>query len=582
MISFDERTGNMTPTDLGRVASHYYIQHETIQLFNEELKSTMQDADLLDLVARSEEFSNIKLREEEMEELETLFQEYCVEPIKGGKENPHGKINILLQAYLSQAELKAFSLVSDCAYVVQNVARLFRGLFEISLKKGWTVLATKLLNFCKMVDRRLWNDIHPLRQFPNLPPSVLDKLEAKKISIESLLEMKPQEIGDLVHNTRAGSLILKCAKAFPQLNLEVNMQPITRMILRVQLTVTPNFVWKDTIHGTVEPWWIWVEDPENEHIYHYEYFLLNKKQKAEPQILSFIIPLIEPLPAQYLVRAVSDRWLGAETCIPMSFKQLILPDLHIPHTQLLDLQPLPLTALHRPEQERLYNFSHFNPIQTQVFHTMLHTDYNVLLGAPTGSGKTIVAEMAMFRIFNQTPHLKVVYIAPLKALVRERMRDWNEKFVKKLKKQLVELTGDFTPDVRALKTAHIVATTPEKWDGISRCWQQRPYVKQVGLLIIDEIHLLGEERGPILEVIVSRMRYIASQTKTPIRIVGLSTAMANAKDLADWLGVELPGLFNFHPSVRPVPLEVHVTVRKKFFYLILFFFSFPFFSFFLF
>ena len=60
-------------------------------------------------------------------------------------------------------------------------------------------------------------------------------------------------------------------------------------------------------------------------------------------------------------------------------------------------------------------------------------------------------------------------------------------------------------------------------------------MQKVTLVIIDEIHLLGEERGPILEVIVSRMRYMAERMSQPVRIVGLSTAMANASDLADWL-----------------------------------------------
>ena len=45
-------------------------------------------------------------------------------------------------------------------------------------------------------------------------------------------------------------------------------------------------------------------------------------------------------------------------------------------------------------------------------------------------------------------------------------------------------------------------------------------------------------RGPILEVIVSRMRYISAQTDLPIRFLGLSTALANAADLADWLGIK--------------------------------------------
>jgi activating signal cointegrator complex subunit 3 len=243
----------------------------------------------------------------------------------------------------------------------------------------------------------------------------------------------------------------------------------------------------------------------------------------------------------------------------MQLEDLILPNQVPPHTELLDLQPLPITALMNKEYESLFPFTHFNPIQTQTFFIMYHTDENALIGAPTGSGKTIIAEIAMLKLFRDRPGLKVVYIAPLKALVRERMKDWGSKFVDKLGKKLVELTGDYTPDMYSLQIADIVTTTPEKWDGISRNWKNRKYVKEVGLMIIDEIHLLGEERGPILEVIVSRMRYISSQTNTPIRVIGLSTALANADDLADWLGIDPNlGLFNFRPSVRPVPLEVHI------------------------
>ncbi|GJZ57267.1 DExH-box ATP-dependent RNA helicase DExH14 isoform X2 [Tanacetum coccineum] len=174
---------------------------------------------------------------------------------------------------------------------------------------------------------------------------------------------------------------------------------------------------------------------------------------------------------------------------------------------------------------------------------------------PTGSGKTISAEQAMLHLFNTAPDMKVIYIAPLKAIVRERMNDWKNGLVSKLGKKMVEMTGDYTPDMMALMSADIIISTPEKWDGISRNWHTRSYVTKVGLMILDEIHLLGADRGPILEVIVSRMRYISSQTEQPIRFVGLSTALANAQNLADWLGVEDIGLFNFKPSVRPVPLE---------------------------
>ncbi len=68
----------------------------------------------------------------------------------------------------------------------------------------------------------------------------------------------------------------------------------------------------------------------------------------------------------------------------------------------------------------------------------------------------------------------------------------------------------------------------------------------------------GEDRGPTLETIVSRMRYISTQTENPVRLVGLSTALSNCRDLADWLGVPESGMFNFEPNARPVPLTVHV------------------------
>ena len=50
------------------------------------------------------------------------------------------------------------------------------------------------------------------------------------------------------------------------------------------------------------------------------------------------------------------------------------------------------------------------------------------------------------------------------------------------------------------------------------------------------------------QVVTSRMRYISSQRETPIRIVGLATSLANAKDLGEWIGATSHGLFNFPPG----------------------------------
>ncbi|XP_059194984.1 activating signal cointegrator 1 complex subunit 3 [Centropristis striata] len=561
MIRFEERTGYYACTDLGRTASHFYIRYNTIETFNELFNSQRTEADILSIVSKAEEFEQLKVRDEEMEELEQLLCNYCELPAAGGVENGYGKINVLLQTYISRGEVDSFSLISDLSYVAQNAARIVRALFEIALRKRWPAMTYRLLTLCKVIDKRLWGFAHPLRQFTNLSNIVLNRLEEKKLTVDKLKEMRKDEIGHMLHHVNIGQTVKQCAHQIPSITMEANIQPITRTVLRVRLIVTPDFRWNDQAHGSVgEPWWLWVEDPINDHIYHSEYFLLQKKQvvTGEPQHIVFTIPIFEPLPSQYYIKAVSDRWLGAEAVCIINFQNLILPERHPPHTELLDLQPLPVRALGNPEYESLYKFTHFNPIQTQIFHTLYHTDTNVLLGAPTGSGKTIAAEMAMFRVFNKYPGSKVVYIAPLKALVRERIEDWKIRIEEKLGKKVVELTGDVTPDMRAIAQADLIVTTPEKWDGVSRSWQNRSYVQKVAILIIDEIHLLGEDRGPVLEVIVSRTNFISSHTSKTVRVVGLSTALANARDLADWLGIAQVGLFNFRPSVRPVPLEVHI------------------------
>uniref|UniRef100_A0A3B4YF91 Activating signal cointegrator 1 complex subunit 3 n=1 Tax=Seriola lalandi dorsalis TaxID=1841481 RepID=A0A3B4YF91_SERLL len=559
MIRFEERTGYFASTDLGRTASHFYIRYNTIETFNELFDSQRTDADILSIVSKAEEFEQLKVRDEELEELDQLLSNCCELPAAGGVENGYGKVNILLQTYIGRGEVDSFSLISDLSYVAQNAARIIRALFEIALRKRWPAMTYRLLTLCKVIDKRLWGFAHPLRQFPNLSHVVLNRLEEKKLSVDKLKEMRKDEIGHMLHHVNIGLTVKQCVHQIPAITMEASIQPITRTVLRVRLLVTPDFRWNDQVHGSVgEPWWLWVEDPINDHIYHSEYFLLQKKQVIEPQHVVFTIPIFEPLPSQYYIKAVSDRWLGAESVCIINFQNLILPERHPPHTELLDLQPLPVTALGNRQYESLYKFTHFNPIQTQIFHTLYHTDTNVLLGAPTGSGKTIAAEMAMFRVFNEYPTSKVVYIAPLKALVRERIEDWKIRIEEKLGKKVVELTGDVTPDMRAIAQADLIVTTPEKWDGVSRSWQNRSYVQKVAILIIDEIHLLGEDRGPVLEVIVSRTNFISSHTSKSVRVVGLSTALANARDLADWLGIVQVGLFNFRPSVRPVPLEVHI------------------------
>ncbi|KAG4305915.1 hypothetical protein PORY_000825 [Pneumocystis oryctolagi] len=575
MIIFNKKTGFLSPKDLGRIASNYYISQQSIESFNLSLKSKMTETEIFSILSRSSEFSQIKYRgwiynmhvyivltyiENENEELKQLLEGKCHYQIKVDSiDSTPGKVNILLQSYISNASIEDPALVSDSNYIATNSSRICRALFEIALSRNW-ISALTILNVCKSLERKIWPYEHPLSQF-NLPSKILEKLEAHNTAknIEEMKAMSKIELGMLVHHIRLGTIIFNYINKFPLLKIDADIFPLAKKILRIQLTIQPNFIWDNIFHNPIEFFWIYVENSDSTELLHSTHLLLSKK-KNEQTILNFTILLPDIIPSQIFIWGTSDRWLKAETVTPISLNNVIFPEESNSVTELLDLQPLPISALNNPVLEEIYSrkFIFFNAIQTQIFHTLYHTSENVLIGAPTGSGKTIAAELSLWWAFKTKPSFKVVYIAPMKALVRERVEDWTTRLINPLKKKLVELTGDTSPESKEIQEANIIVTTPEKWDGISRGWKKRKYVQEISLIIIDEIHLLGSDRGPVLEVIVSRMNYIAAQNKSHIRIVGLTTAITNAYDLADWLGIKENGLYNFRHSVRPVPLKIYI------------------------
>ncbi|KAG8567286.1 hypothetical protein GDO81_011241 [Engystomops pustulosus] len=559
LVKYDKKTGNFQVTELGRIASHYYITNESVQTYNQLLKPTLSEIELFRVFSLSSEFKNITVREEEKLELQKLLERVPI-PVKESIEEPSAKINVLLQAYISQLKLEGFALMADMVYVTQSAGRLMRAIFEIVLNRGWAQLTDKTLNLCKMIDKRMWQSMCPLRQFRKLPEEVVKKIEKKNFPFERLYDLNHNEIGELIRMPKMGKTIHKYVHLFPKLDLSVHLQPITRSTLKVELTITPDFQWDEKVHGSSEAFWILVEDVDSEVILHHEYFLLKAKYAQDEHLVTFFVPVFEPLPPQYFIRVVSDRWLSCETQLPVSFRHLILPEKYPPPTELLDLQPLPVSALRNSAFESLYQdkFPFFNPIQTQVFNTVYNSDDNVFVGAPTGSGKTICAEFAILRMLLQNSEGRCVYITPMEALAEQVFMDWFDKFQDHLYKKVVLLTGETSTDLKLLGKGNIIISTPEKWDILSRRWKQRKNVQNVSLFIVDETHLIGGANGPVLEVICSRMRYISSQIERPIRIVALSSSLSNAKDVAHWLGCSTTATFNFHPNVRPVPLELHI------------------------
>jgi pre-mRNA-splicing helicase BRR2 len=469
LIKYDRASGRFQSTELGRIASHYYVTHNSMAKYNQHLKPTMSIIELFRVFALSNEFRLIPVRQDEKLELSKLLEKVPI-PVKESVDEPAAKINVLLQAFISNLSLEGFALVADMVYVQQSAGRILRAVFEICLKRGWAIPARAALDMCKMAERRMWSSMSPLRQFKGVPGEVIRKAEAKQFPWYRYFDLSPPELGELLGLQNAGRLVHRLVHQFPKLDLQAHVQPITRSLLRIDLTITPDFQWDDRVHGASQAFWIIVEDVDGEIILFHDSFLLRKqyatgKTEDNEHNVTLTVPMYEPVPPNYYVSVTSDRWLHSETRLPISFKNLILPEKFPQPTPLLDLQPTPFSALHNPEYERIYSSSipAFNKIQSQVFPALYTTDENVFVGAPTGSGKTICAELALLRLWSKRDqkHPRAVCILPYQEMVDLRVKEWTAKFGNlQGGKQIVSLSGDSSTDLRQLEIGHVIVCTP--------------------------------------------------------------------------------------------------------------------------
>ncbi|WFD03560.1 RNA helicase [Malassezia obtusa] len=553
LLRYDRRSGLFTTNELARIAAHYYLTHTSMATYHRHVKSHIGMIELLRVFALSDEFKHQVVRQDEKLEVSKMLERVPI-PVKETLDEPSAKINVLLQAYISQLALEGYALAADMVYVTQSAGRILRALVEICIVRGYARVARLALDLAKMVEHRQWNSMTPLRQFRGVPADLVRRLERKEFPFARLRDLEPNEIGELIGIPKAGRLVHRLVGEFPRVELAAYFQPLTRSLLQVHLTLTPDFQWDERVHGHAQSFWLFVEDVDGDTILYYDQFVLLRRYAEEEHTLSFTVPLTDPLPPNYFVALVSDRWLQSEARLPISFKHLLLPEKFAPPTPLLELQPQPVAALGALAES--YDFAHLNKIQTQTFHALFETDANVLIGAPTGSGKTLCAELALARLFQQPDAGRAVCVVPYDAMVAPRVAAWQKRFAGRA---VVALTGETTTNLRLLEDADIVVCTPDQWDVLSRRWRQRKNVQSVALYLFDDLQLLGDERvGPTYEVVCSRVRFIAAQLERPTRIVGLAVSLANGVDVGEWLGAERAHIFNFAPSARPVPMEVHL------------------------
>ncbi|WP_327072121.1 DEAD/DEAH box helicase [Kitasatospora purpeofusca] len=174
----------------------------------------------------------------------------------------------------------------------------------------------------------------------------------------------------------------------------------------------------------------------------------------------------------------------------------------------------------------------FNPVQAATVPAVTEGDEHVIVVAPTGAGKTAIGMVAAL-----TAHRagrKAAWLVPQRSLTDELDRDlatWRKAGLR-----VVRLTGEAAVDNDLIRDADLWVATTEKFEAICRAGSLRTALAEVGCLVVDEIHLLGDPvRGPVLEALLARVREDAAR----VRIVGLSATVANADQVATWLGARL-------------------------------------------
>ena len=191
-------------------------------------------------------------------------------------------------------------------------------------------------------------------------------------------------------------------------------------------------------------------------------------------------------------------------------------------------------------------FEKLYPPQVDSIKSGLLDGKSILVSAPTASGKTLIAMLAILNYLSKNTG-KVIYLSPLRALAAEKFSEFKklEKISLGKKIKIGISTGDFENIEKNLETSNVLILTNEKMDSIIRHGVE--WVEEIGLVISDEVHLIGDEsRGPTLEMILTQIKLL----DTKPQIVGLSATITNSNEIADWLGCTL-----VKNNWRPVPLS---------------------------
>src|SRR3989338_7444665 len=195
------------------------------------------------------------------------------------------------------------------------------------------------------------------------------------------------------------------------------------------------------------------------------------------------------------------------------------------------------------------NFPAFNEVQLLALKDRLYRK-NLVVSAPTASGKTLIAEVAIIDcVMNEGK--KAIFTCPLRALASEHFNEFKKKY-SSMKIRFAVSTGDYDSSSSYLSKYDVIFCTNEKLDSLVR--HRADWLYNAGLLVLDEIHEIDSSRGHTLEIVIAKMKTLNSK----IRTLALSATIPNSREISKWLDAE-----HIESNYRPVKLREGVAYGGK-------------------
>lgn len=184
-----------------------------------------------------------------------------------------------------------------------------------------------------------------------------------------------------------------------------------------------------------------------------------------------------------------------------------------------------------------------------LFH--INNGKSVVVCAPTGAGKTCIAQMAIHKALKENH--RIFYTTPLKALSNQKYSDFSQKYGE-------EKVGLLTGDTSINRNAQIVVMTTEVFRNMlygTNFGSVSDNLKDVRYVVLDEVHYMNDEqRGTVWEESII-------YCPTNVQIIALSATVANSQQLTDWINTVHSRTELVYTDFRPVPLRYYYYDSSK-------------------